>query len=245
MSQSEIRIVLALVGGIVLFLVYWYGRPRKTPAVRADPQMPWGRRDPELPLGSPLSEQFGPADGYEDPDAEAPSDFRASESATPQAVQRDVDTPEAGTRATLDFDMIVSLHVMAKDGGELSGPELTVAAEKTSLVYGAQGLFHRMQDSAGAIEPVFSMVNRVMPGSFELSDMLELRTPGVSFFMTLPNPLPALEAWDKLLPAAQRLAGLLNADICDDEMNLLGRQRMAAIREDMRNYDRKTGRLAR
>jgi len=245
MSQTEIRIVLALVGAVVLFLVYWYGRPRKTPATRADPKMPWGRRDPELPAGSSLSEQFGPADGYQDPDAEAPSDYQAVESTAPVGSPRDAELLEPGTRATLDFDMIVSLHVMAKDGGEISGSELTIAAEKASLVYGAQGLFHRLQGNSGATEPVFSMVNRVMPGSFELSEMPEMRTPGVSFFMTLPNPLPALEAWDKLLPAAQRLAGLLNADICDDEMNLLGRQRMAAIREDMRNYDRKTGRLAR
>jgi cell division protein ZipA len=244
MSQTELRVVLAFIGAFVLLALYWFGRPKKDLPARTEPQFSKNPRAGSFSADSSVSQQFGPADGYADPDAEAPSDWHANTSEVRRSTPVE-EGPEPGTRAELDFDMIVSLHVMAKDGGEFSGPELTVAAEKTSLVYGAQGLFHRLPDSAGAIEPVFSMVNRVLPGSFDLSDMLELRTPGVSFFLTLPNPLSALEAWDKMLPAAQRMAGLLNADICDDEMNLLGRQRIAAIREDMRNYDRKTGRAAR
>jgi cell division protein ZipA len=42
-----------------------------------------------------------------------------------------------------------------------------------------------------------------------------------------------------MLPAAQRLAGLLNADVYDDQNHLLGRQRIASIREELRGYDRR------
>jgi cell division protein ZipA len=66
-----------------------------------------------------------------------------------------------------------------------------------------------------------------------------LRTPGVTFFMTLPGPLPALDSWDMMLPAAQRVAELLDAQVLDEEHNALGRQRIQHIREELRAYDRK------
>jgi cell division protein ZipA len=67
----------------------------------------------------------------------------------------------------------------------------------------------------------------------------ELYTPGVSFFMTLPGPLAALDAWDAMLPTAQRLAELLDANVLDEERNALGRQRIAHLRDELRAWDRK------
>jgi cell division protein ZipA len=42
-----------------------------------------------------------------------------------------------------------------------------------------------------------------------------------------------------MLPAAQRMAELLDAVVLDEQRNALGRQRIAHIREDLRRYDRK------
>jgi cell division protein ZipA len=86
---------------------------------------------------------------------------------------------------------------------------------------------------------VFSVANLVKPGSFDMSHIQDLRTPGISFFMALPGPLAALDAWEAMLPTAQRMAELLDAVLLDEERNALGRQRIAHIREDLRNYDRK------
>jgi cell division protein ZipA len=57
--------------------------------------------------------------------------------------------------------------------------------------------------------------------------------------MTLPGPLPGLDAWETMLPAAHRMAELLDAVVLDEQRNALGRQRIAHIREDLRRYDRK------
>jgi cell division protein ZipA len=235
MTQSELRLVLIVLGAVVLFLIYWFGRPRKPLPTRTEPKMPWDASN------SRISDQFAVSS---DPDAEAASQWREEAPADYAAGSSEEEMPselEPGTRPDVDFDLIITLHVMARDGGEFSGAELVVAAEKTSLVYGAQGLFHRLPDG-DAIEPIFSMVNRMMPGAFDLSEIAELRTPGVSFFLTLPNPLGALEAWDRMYASVQRMSGLLAGDIMDEEMNLLGRQRIAAIRDQMRNFDRKQGR---
>ena len=65
-----------------------------------------------------------------------------------------------------------------------------------------------------------------------------LETPAIAFFLTLPAPVPALEAWDTMLPTAQRMAELLDGIVLDEERNALGRQRIAHIRDELRAYDR-------
>jgi cell division protein ZipA len=66
----------------------------------------------------------------------------------------------------------------------------------------------------------------------------ELTTPGITFFVTLPGPVPALDAWEAMLPAAQRIAELLGGELLDEDRNALGRQRVAGLREELRAWDR-------
>ncbi|WP_026802419.1 cell division protein ZipA [Arenimonas oryziterrae] len=145
---------------------------------------------------------------------------------------------QIGARPSADFDKIVSLYVAARAGHALTGPDLVVAAEKAGLIYGHMSIFHRMVDKHPEQGPIFSVANLIKPGSFDLRTIKDLKTPGISFFMTLPGPLSALDAWDTLLPTAQRMAELLDAVLLDEERNALGRQRIANIRDDVRAYDR-------
>lgn len=150
--------------------------------------------------------------------------------------------PAPGARPDENFDKVVSLYLAARAGQAFHGPDLVVAAEKAGLVYGHMNIFHRLVDNHPEQGPVFSVANLVKPGSFDMAAIQDLRTPGISFFMALPGPLPALDAWDAMLPTAQRLAELLDGVLLDEERNALGRQRIAHIREDLRNYDRKQSR---
>ena len=236
MDANDIRIALVLVGALILGAIYWFGRPKRVSASRLEPMMPWQKNPNESSFVDATNDSFATSN---DPDAEiyAEPDGLTGQG---QGFVREPGVPQPGERNKRDFDQIISLHVMARDEGLISGGELVVAAEKASLVYGAQGLFHRLVDGRPEAGPIFSMVNRVQPGRFDLSKIVDLSTPGVSFFMALPCALAGLDAWDRMLPAAQRLAGLLNADIYDDEMNLLGRQRIASIRDELRAYDRKS-----
>ena len=145
---------------------------------------------------------------------------------------------QVGARPSRDFDKIVSLYVAARAGHALTGPDLVVAAEKAGLIYGHMSIFHRMVDKHPEQGPIFSVANLVKPGNFDLRTIKDLKTPGISFFMTLPGPLSALDAWDTMLPTAQRMAELLDAVLLDEERNALGRQRIANIRDDLRAYDR-------
>lgn len=134
---------------------------------------------------------------------------------------------------------IVTLYVRARDDRSISGLSLLDAAIKAGLRFGEMKIFHRRH--RGASRPVFSMANITRPGSFDPSGWNLFHTPGVTLFMTLPGPVSALDAWDAMLATGKRLAELLDADLMDDAQCLLTRQRIAQIREDMREFDRKNG----
>jgi len=134
---------------------------------------------------------------------------------------------------------IVTLYVRARDDRSISGLSLLDAAIKAGLRFGEMKIFHRRH--RGATRPVFSMANITRPGSFDPAGWNLFQTPGVTLFMTLPGPVSALDAWDAMLATGKRLAELLDADLMDDAQCLLTRQRIAQIREYMREFDRKNG----
>jgi len=76
------------------------------------------------------------------------------------------------------------------------------------------------------------------PGSFDMASIQALETPAIAFFLTLPAPIPALDAWEAMLPTAERMADLLNGVLLDESRNALGRQRVQHLRDELRAYDR-------
>lgn len=145
----------------------------------------------------------------------------------------------AAERENAGVPKIVTLYVRARDDRSISGLSLLDAAIKAGLRFGEMKIFHRRH--RGATRPVFSMANITRPGSFDPSGWNLFQTPGVTLFMTLPGPVSALDAWDAMLATGKRLAELLDADLMDDAQCLLTRQRIAQIREDMRDFDRRNG----
>ncbi len=136
-------------------------------------------------------------------------------------------------------DKIVTLYVQRKQERRLGGNELHDAARKAGLDFGEMNIFHRLQE--GASEPVFSMANLTAPGHFDPAHWSSFDTPGVTFFLTLPAPVSALDAWDAMLATARRMAELLDAEVLDDARCQVSRQRIAQMRDEMRDYDRKHG----
>jgi cell division protein ZipA len=128
--------------------------------------------------------------------------------------------------------------VAAKAGSKLRGQDIVVAAEKAGLTFGHMDVFHRLVDGKPELGPIFSVANIIKPGSFDMARIAEIETPAIAFFLTLPAPVPALDAWETMEPAAQRMADLLDGVVLDEERNALGRQRIQHIREELRNYDR-------
>jgi cell division protein ZipA len=188
----------------------------------------------ELP---PVGAQPLPGTAASEP--HAPSSVASAPVSSAAPATRPPPRSDVGRRpAHWPVERIVSLFVVARDGGPFVGADLIVAAEKAGLEYGDMGIYHRMLDGKPELGPIFSMANMVKPGNFDVSRIDVLQTPGLSFFMTLPAPISALDAWDAMLPTAQRLAELLDGQVLDEERNALGRQRIAHIRDELRGWDR-------
>jgi cell division protein ZipA len=214
-----IAVALSLLFGAIIF----FGRGRKSGQGRRIPRESsagHGRVEPSL--GEQLQDIWG----------EAPARQEELELGGSPA-QNDL-----GKRASEQFDRIVSLYVAARAGNKLRGQDIVVAAEKAGLTFGHMDVFHRLVDGKPELGPIFSVANIIKPGSFEMARITQIETPAIAFFLTLPAPVSALDAWETMEPAAQRMADLLDGVVLDDERNALGRQRIQHIRDELRAYDR-------
>ena len=236
--NPEIGIPLAVAGVLLLLAIAFFGRPRKPDqGRRLFARKDELRREPvfgeasDVPLDDAIQTELELL--------ERTLAGRSAESTGAAAAEPIPSASSAGARPQAPFDRIVTLFVAARPGGTLRGSDLVVAAEKAGLIFGDMNIFHRLVDGKPEAGPIFSVANMVKPGSFDLRRVHEIETPGITFFMTLPGPLGALDAWETLLPTAQRMAELLDAAVLDEERNTLGRQRIAHIRDELRGYDRK------
>lgn len=232
-DRDLLRIGILLAGALLMLAIWYFGtRPRKEQQGR--------RRESPAPASTTPAARREPQLG----------DAAADHEAGPAAVDAEASQPDPGlepapgSSSTLgrreieDFDKIVSLYVAARAGSTLRGEDIVVAAEKTGMVFGHMNVFHRLLEGHPERGPVFSMASIIKPGSFDMATIRELETPAIAFFLTLPAPVPALDAWEKMLPTVQRMAELLDGVVLDENRNALGRQRIAHIRDELRAYDR-------
>ena len=225
-----LRIGILVAGVLLLVAIFLFGRPKKPSQGRRieTAERDTARVEPSL-AGDDTSEQM---QDYNDERVSQPELGLAG--GTPVAGVES----ELGKRPSQDFDKIVSLYVAAKAGQVLRGEDIVVAAEKTGLTFGHMNVFHRLVEGHPERGPIFSMASIMKPGSFDMANIRAMETPAIAFFLTLPAPLTALDAWEKMLPTVQRMAELLDGVVLDDGRNALGRQRIAHIRDELRAYDR-------
>jgi cell division protein ZipA len=241
--NASVGIPLAILGAIVFASIYWFGRPKKPRQGRrmVAPRESGDRIEPTFGEDADGDVPDDPAQGELDVGMRAELQRLGSAIAAKRGEEGTAAAarPAAGTRPEQPIERIVTLFVAAPPETDFHGPDLVVAAEKAGLDFGDLGIFHRLVSGKPEAGPVFSMANMVKPGSFDMTQIESLRTPGVSFFMTLPGPMSALDAWEAMLPTAQRLAELLDGRVLDEGRNALGRQRIAHLRDELRAWDRK------
>src|SRR3546814_17935122 len=71
-------------------------------------------------------------------------------------------------------------------------------------------VFHRLVETHPERAPIFSVATIMKPGSFDMAQIQSLETPALAFFLTLPAPLNAHDAWEARDPLARRMAHLLH-----------------------------------
>lgn len=99
---------------------------------------------------------------------------------------------------------VLIIHVAADSRvGRFNGRDLAEAFADMDLTFGPQGIYHR---EAGIGAPMFGVVNRIKPGTFDPDHLDELRTPGITLFMQLPGPDQPMVAFRAMSDCARKLA---------------------------------------
>lgn len=131
-------------------------------------------------------------------------------------------------------ETLLVLSIIAQEGESFSGPTLSDLFEQLDLRYGDMQIFHRIDDLSG--ESVFSVVNIIEPGYFELERLPDLRTPGLALFMRLPAPCSGSVAFEDLLSTARNLSAALEGRLGDQQRRVLTEESIAHMRAKARLY---------
>ena len=143
--------------------------------------------------------------------------------------------PVVEEKAPATKQKIVTLRLIARDGGAFKGDELVLSMRGIGLRHGKFGIFHRY-DGNDEERTVFSAASLVEPGSFDLANIKEQELPGISLFLVLPGPIDSVEAFDMMMEAARTLTQSLDGELLDESGSTLSIQRERYMREEVIQY---------
>jgi cell division protein ZipA len=214
--MDGLRWLLLLFGLLVIAGVYFYSRREKStpdsqplPSARVEPTLRTDDPQP-VPDAGDVSDDSPLAEGSED-------------QAAPVTAEK---MPQK----------IVTLRLVARDGGSFRGDELILSLRGIGMRHGKFGIFHRY-DGSNEEETVFSAASLVEPGSFDLTNIKEQELPGISLFLILPGPLEAAEAFDMMMAAARAVAQALDGELLDESGSTLSIQRERYMREEVIQFE--------
>jgi cell division protein ZipA len=214
--MDGLRWLLLLFGLLVIAGVYFYSRREKS-TPESQP-LPSARVEPTLRTDDPP-----PVPDAEDVADDSPLAEIAEDQAAPVTAEK---MPQK----------IVTLRLVARDGGSFRGDELILSLRGIGMRHGKFGIFHRY-DGSNEEETVFSAASLVEPGSFDLTNIKEQELPGISLFLILPGPLEAAEAFDMMMSAARAVAQALDGELLDESGSTLSIQRERYMREEVIQFE--------
>ena len=146
--------------------------------------------------------------------------------------------PSRAPPAPPGLDQVVVIWVAAKDGTSFDGHELVKALADNGLRYGNDALFRKFDVDSG--EELFSVVNGLEPGTFDLSDLDALSTPRIVMLLSLVNATTGLAAFSEMLDAAQDISISLGGELRDENMGPMTGQTIEHYRQRISDYKRKS-----
>ena len=264
MDSNGVRLILIVLGVALLVAIYLWdrlSRRSKGKAPRKLKRKPRERREPGVVGPAPDIDEadewrVSPEPVEEEPPAQQPEPAkerglfgrrkRAEKEPTLSPVAQ---APADDRQPTLPFDepvpapvaeeppKILVINVVAK-AAYFGGPGLMRAAEEVGLEPGEWNIFHRPDDHSPQ-QTLFSMASLVEPGSFPFGRMEGFSTPGLCLFTQLPGPRDGLAVYSDMLFSAERIAALLDGELQDEAHQLLTRDKIERVREEILQHKRR------
>jgi cell division protein ZipA len=132
---------------------------------------------------------------------------------------------------------VIVINVMARPGRMFEGYDLLPILQLQGLRLGEMSIFHKHSGSNGSGSVLFSMANMVKPGTFDLASMDSFATPGVSFFLQLPNRYGNMAAFELMLTAANAIKHALDGELKDENRSVMTRQTLEHYKQRIRDFE--------
>jgi cell division protein ZipA len=153
--------------------------------------------------------------------------------------KRAVATPEtaAAPADPAPVEELLIINVLAPKGHRFEGESLVTALRNQGLRYGDMNIFHRVEPATKA--KLYSVANAVEPGTFDLSDLNTMRSPGMTFFLQLPAPGDAVDVFSDMLQAARNVALELGGELRDEDLSVMTGQTAEHMRQRIADFARR------
>lgn len=247
--MESLRWILLGIGVLVVAGIYlWSRRPIRQERVepRFENEIPSEPEPGDFDVGGDAALE---SETFAEVEPPRRSETSGSAPAWPDAIDRELEELSAAikeerTQAPASSaihpegeEKIIVFYLIAPRGEPFQGSEMARAFDALGLEYGEMQIFHRM--APGALKrPVFGVANLTEPGTFDPANMDGFTTPGLSLFLQLPAPIDSLKAFDDLDDTAHKLASQLGGELRDEARNLLSRQRIENLREEVAEFER-------
>lgn len=137
----------------------------------------------------------------------------------------------------LEDSEVLVLNVIAKDGRVFTGDDLLEVLIASGLKFGDMNIFHKRLSKEHQSTVIYSVANMLNPGTFDLNNMDEFTTLGISFFLALPTAINNLDAFEQMLGVAQEIRDTLDGDLKDDNRNDMTGQTIEHYRQRIRDFE--------
>ena len=145
----------------------------------------------------------------------------------------------ASARKEREVEEVLILNIMAPEGDYFEGNDLLRVLLSSGLRFGDMNIFHYHCGEAGEGPALFSLANIVVPGTFDMSEMEDFATPGISLFLALPAEVEALKAFDTLLSTARNIAEQLGGELKDENRSVFTAQTAEHYRQRVMEFQRR------
>ncbi len=136
-------------------------------------------------------------------------------------------------------DLVISINLMADIDESFQGQDLLQELLTLGFKFDDKGIFERYQSADGKGEHWFSLANAFNPGTFDLDNMSNFSTLGVTCFMILPGPSDPMFAFENMINACEKLRHTLGGQLQDASHSSLTKQRIQLYREQIQDQQRK------
>ncbi|MDT0594493.1 cell division protein ZipA [Glaciecola petra] len=134
---------------------------------------------------------------------------------------------------------VLVLNVRAENDKPISGAALLPMLLTLGFKFGEHDIFHRHVNTNGKGPVLFSLTNMFKPGVFDVDNMENFDTFGVSLFMMLPIDGDAQQVFNMMHNAARKISSEFGCRILDGNKVGLSKQSLQQYVERIREFERK------